>query len=215
MEVRRALPDDLDQVRESPRRIPEMVLGLVLVVGGSFGALMLYRSGTESVTVVSSAHKLHRGQVISPSDLIATEVPGSAAHFFVSGGAAKSLVGKTVAVDVGSHIPLSELMVTTKSPLGTSEALTSMPVDVGNYPSEIAPGDRVRVVLAPELTMSVATPPRMFEEVVTVWSIQFPEDFSDQAVVTLRGPLDLAMAVASSGRVHIVLVGDIAESSRP
>ena len=215
MEVRRALPEDLEQAAETRRRIPEMALGLFLVVGGAFGALMMYRSGTESVTVVASAHKLHRGQVISQSDLVATEVPGSASHFFVSGAEAKTLVGKTVAVDIGDHVPLSALMVTSKSPLATTEALTSAPVDIGNYPNEIAPGDRVRVVLAPEITMSASTPPRMFEEVVSVWSIQFPEDFSDQAVVTLRGPLDLAMAVASAGRVHIVLVGNSIESSSP
>jgi hypothetical protein len=215
MEVRRALPDDLDEVSEKKRRVPEMALGLILVVGGAFGALMMYRSGTESVTVVASAHRLHRGQIISQSDLVAREMPGSAAHFFVSGEEAQSLVGKTVAVNVDGHVPLSTLMVTTNSPLGPSEALTSAPVDVGNYPSEIAPGDLVRVVLAPEITMSAATPPRMFEDVVTVWSIQFPENFSDQAVITLRGPLELAMAVASSGRVHIVLVGNSVDTGRP
>lgn len=215
MEVRRALPEDLDQVSEKKRRMPEMALGLVLVVGGAFGALMMYRSGTESVTVVASAHKLYRGQLISPSDLVATEMPGSAAHFFVKGPDAKSLVGKTAAIDVDGHVPLSTLMVTTNTPLSPSEALTSAPVDIGNYPSEIAPGDRVRVVLAPELTMSAATAPLMFEDVVTVWSIQFPEDFSDQAVVTLRGPLALAMAVASAGRIHIVLVGNSDGSSFP
>lgn len=215
MEVRRALPDDLDQVIEKKRRVPEMALGLILVVGGALGALMMYRSGTESVTVVSSAHRLHRGQVISPSDLVATEMPGGAAHFFVSALEAQSLVGKTVAVDVGGHVPMSTLMVTTNSPLASSEALTSAPVDVGNYPSELAPGDLVRVVLAPEITMNASTPPQMFEGVVKVWSIQFPEDFSDQAVVTLRGPLELAMAVAGSARIHIVLVGNSVEMNRP
>ncbi len=208
MEVRRVLPEDLDQVSEKKRRVPEMALGLILVIGGAFGALMMYRSGTESVTVVASAHKLFRGQQISPSDLVATEVPGSVSHFFVRGLDANSLVGKTVAIDVEGHVPLSASMTTTNTPLTPSEALTSAPVDTGNYPSEIAPGDRVRVVLAPELTLTAETVPIMFEEVVTVWSIQTPEDYSDQAVITLRGPLELAMAVASTGKVHIVLVGN-------
>lgn len=192
-----------------------MALGLVLVIGGAFGALMMYRSGTESVTVVASSHRLQRGQLISPSDLVAIEIPGSAAHFFVRGLDAQSLVGKTIAVNVDAHVPLSSLMVTANRPLQASEALTSAPVEVGNYPSEIAPGDLVRVVLAPEITMSAATPPRMFEGVVTVWSIRLPEDFSDNAVITLRGPLDLAMAVAGAGRVHIVLVGNSDDTSRP
>lgn len=215
MEDRRALLDDLDQVGGKKKRVPEMALGLVLIIGGAFGALMMYRSGTESVTVVASANKLQRGQLISPSDLVATEMPGSAAQFFVGGLEAQSLVGKTIAVDVDAHVPLSTLMVTVNRPLGASEALTSVPVEVGNYPSEIAPGDRVRVVLAPEMTMNAATPPRMFEDVVTVWSIQLPENFSDQTVITLRGPLDLAMAVAGAGRVHIVLVGNSDDTSRP
>lgn len=215
MEDRRALPDDLDQVGGKKKRVPEMALGLVLIIGGAFGALMMYRSGTESVTVVASANKLQRGQLISPSDLMATEIPGSAAHFFVGGLEAQSLVGKTIAVDVDAHVPLSMMMVTVNRPLGVSEALTSVPVEVGNYPSEIAPGDRVRVVLAPEMTMNAATSPRMFEDVVTVWSIQLPENFSDQTVITLRGPLDLAMAVAGAGRVHIVLVGNSDDTSRP
>jgi hypothetical protein len=215
MEDGRTLPDDLDQVGDKKRRIPEMALGLVLVVGGAFGALMMYRSGTESVTVVASSHRLQRGQLISSSDLIAAEMAGSAAQFFVRGLDAQSLVGKTIAVDVGAHVPLSMLMVTANRPLQSSEALTSAPVDVGNYPSEIAPGDLVRVVLAPEITMSTGSLPQMFEDVVTVWSVQLPEKFSDQTVITLRGPLDLAMAIAGAGRVHIVLVGDSDGTSRP
>lgn len=215
MEDRRALPDDLDQAGEKKRRVPEMVLGLVLVIGGAFGALVMYRSGTESVTVVSSSHKLQRGQLISSSDLVATEIPGGAAQFFVRGPEAQSLIGKTISVDVDAHVPLSTLMVTVNRPLESSEALTSVSVEMGDYPSEIAPGDRVRVVLAPEITLSAVSSPQMFENVVSVWSIQLPENFSDQAVITLRGPLDLAMAVAGAGRIHIVLVGNSVDASRP
>ena len=65
----------------------------------------------------------------------------------------------------------------------------------------------MRVVLAPELLMSTATAPRLFESVVTVWSVRLPENFSDHAVITLRGSLELATAVAGAGRIHIVLVG--------
>lgn len=215
MEDRRASPDDLDQISEKKKRVPEMALGLILVIGGAFGALMMYRSSTESVTVVASAHKLYRGQLISPSDLVATEIPSSAAHFFVRGAEAYSLVGKTIAVDVDDHVPLSTFIVTANIPLKSSEALTSASVEVGDYPSEIAAGDLVRVVLAPEVTMSATTPPRMFENIVTVWSIRLPEEFSDKAVITLRGPLDLAIAVAEAGRIHIVLVGNSDDSSRP
>ena len=207
-DIRRALPEDFDQVGESKRRIPEMAIGLMLVIGGALGAMLMYRSGTESQTVVASSHSLQRGHVIAPADLIATEVPGDAARFFVAGTYAQSLVGKTLAVDVGSRVPLSSAMVCVSNPLLATEALTSAAVEVGDFPIEIAPGDHVRVVLAPEMSMSAATPPRMFETVVTVWSVRLPENFSDYAVITLRGSLDLATAVAGAGKVHIVLVGE-------
>ena len=215
MENRRILHDDLDPTDEKKRRVPEMALGLILVIGGAFGGLMMYRSGTESVTVVASAHALRRGHLISPSDLVATEIPGNAAHFFVRGTEAQSLVGKALAIDVDAKMPLSSLMVSANKPLEMTEALTSAAVEIGDFPSEIAPGDLVRVVLAPEISMSSATPPRLFESVVTVWSIGLPENFSDRAVITLRGSLDLAMAVAGAGRVHIVLVGNPGEMERP
>lgn len=207
-DIRRALPEDFDQVGESKRRIPEMAIGLVLVIGGALGAMLMYRSGTESQTVVASSHSLQRGHVIASGDLIATDVPGDAAKYFVAGTEAQSLVGQTLAVDVGSRVPLSISMVSASNPLLATEALTSAAVAVGNFPIEISPGDHVRVVLAPEMTMNMATPPRMFETVVTVWSVRLPENFSDHAVITLRGSLDLATAVAGAGRIHIVLVGE-------
>ena len=207
-EIRRALPEDIDQVGEDKRRIPEMALGLVLVIGGALGAMLMYRNGTESQTVVASSHSLQRGHVIMASDLVAAEVPGDAAKFFVAGVDAQSLVGQTLAIDVGSRVPLASAMLSANTPLLASEALVSSAVAVGDFPIEIAPGDRVRVVLAPEMTMSAATAPRMFESVVTVWSVRLPENFSDHAVITLRGSLDLATAVAGAGRVHIVLVGE-------
>jgi len=205
--IRRALPEDIDQVGESKRRVPEMALGLVLVIGGALGAMLMYRSGTESQTVVASSRALQRGHVIMSSDLVAAEVPGDAAKFFVAGADAQSLVGQTLAVDIGSRVPLSSVMVSANTPLLATEALISAAVAVGNFPTEIAPGDHVRVVLAPEMSMSAATSPRMFETVVTVWSVRLPENFSDHAVITLRGSLDLATAVAGAGKVHIVLVG--------
>jgi len=104
-------------------------------------------------------------------------------------------------------------MVSANNPLLATEALTSAAVAVGNFPVEIAPGDHVRVILAPEMTMSATTPPRMFETVVTVWSVRLPENFSDYAVITLRGSLDLATAVAGAGKVHIVLVGEDAATT--
>jgi hypothetical protein len=34
-------------------------------------------------------------------------------------------------------------------------------------------------------------------------------------VITLRGPIDLALAIAGAGKVHIAMLGDVATDVRP
>ncbi|TSA54751.1 MAG: hypothetical protein D4R44_00960 [Actinobacteria bacterium] len=53
-----------------------------------------------------------------------------------------------------------------------------------------------------------AVPPALYGQVVTVWSIVQPDNSLSAAVITLRGPVDLALAIAGAGKVHIALLGD-------
>jgi regulator of RNase E activity RraA len=55
----------------------------------------------------------------------------------------------------------------------------------------------------------------LYGQVVTVWSIVQPDNSLSSAVVTLRGPIDLALAIAGAGKVHIAMLGDVATDVRP
>ncbi|TSA53860.1 MAG: hypothetical protein D4R44_02755 [Actinobacteria bacterium] len=210
-------PDALKKVARSPRkqRVPEMAIGIALVIGGALGSLLLFQSATNTVTVVSSSRSLTRGHVISSSDLVAMELSEQSAKTFVKAADARSLVGKSLAVDIGPSTPIHLAMLRLRDPLASGEALTSTAVAVGDFPPELADGDKVQVVFAPDMSSGGAVPPALYGQVVTVWSIVQPDNSLSAAVITLRGPVDLALAIAGAGKVHIALLGDGSSDVRP
>ena len=197
------------------RRVPEMAIGIALVIGGALGSLLLFQSATNTITVVSASHSLLRGHVIAPSDLLAMELSEQSGKTFVQAADAQSLVGKSMAIDVEPSTPIHPSMLQVRDPLTVGEALTSAAVDVGDFPPTLADGDRVQVVFAPDITSGGALPPALYGQVVTVWSIVQPDNSLSAAVITLRGPVDLALAIAGAGKVHVALLGDIVAEVRP
>ena len=188
-------------------RIPEVAVGLALMLGGALGAILLSRSGDSIVVVVGVARDLHRGEKIDAQDLIAIETPLSLSSSFVVEEQAASLIGQTVLVDLQASTPLTEAMFSNQPQLQPSEALTSAAVQQGNFPIDLAVGDSVRVVTVPDIALSQTAQPEMFDQIVTVWSLTKHED-DDTALVTFRSSLNLSLAIARAGEVHIVRVAN-------
>ena len=209
--------DALKKSVSSPRkqRVPEMAIGIALVIGGALGSLLLFQSATNTITVVSASHFLARGHVVAPSDLLAMELSEQSGKSFVKAGDAQSLVGKSMAIDIDPSTPIHPSMLQMRDPLASGEALTSTAVEVGDFPPALADGDRVQVVFAPDMSSGGALPPALYGQVVTVWSIVQPDNSLSAAVITLRGLIDLALAIAGAGNVHIALLGDVATDVRP
>ena len=207
--------DSSDQNIASRRRwrIPELAIGVVLMCGGALGAILLSRSGDSVVVVVGSAHNLDRGNQIRAQDLIALEVPLSFAASFVSGDEAAALIGQTMLINVKALAPLTTAMMSQTDELKPSEALVSAAVNVGNFPSDLTVGDSVRVVTVPDIALSESYEPTMFDEVVIVWSLVQPAANNDFALITFRSSLDLSLALAGAGEVHLARVAGVASKS--
>ena len=193
-------------------RIPELAVGLVLMLGGALGAILLSRSGDSIIIVVGAAHDLQRGDKITPQDLIAIETPLSFAGSFVTEVQASSLIGQTVLVDLQTSTPLTASMFSDQQQLLPNEALTSAAIQQGNYPIDLAVGDQVRLVTVPDIALSQTTQPELFDQVVTIWSLNKSEN-NDIALVTFRSSLDLSMAIAKSGEVHIIRVANFQQQT--
>jgi hypothetical protein len=199
---------DLDQGERKKKRVPDMAVGIALIALGVIGSMALYRSASATVSVVGVTRDLDRGQVIDASDLQAIRISPESARFFVDASNAGSLLGRTLSVSVLSGTPLSESMMSTALPLGPDEALTSAAVPIGNIPVKLATQDKVRLVLTPDATITNASPPLLFDEVVTIWAIEQSEELNSAVIVTFRGPLRLSLAIAGAGNVRISLVSE-------
>jgi hypothetical protein len=199
---------DLDQGERKKKRVPEMAVGIALIALGVIRSMALYRSASATVSVVGVTRDLDRGQVIDASDLQAIRISPESARFFVDASNAGSLLGRTLSVSVLSGTPLSESMMSTALPLGPDEALTSAAVPIGNIPAKLATQDKVRLVLTPDATITNASPPLLFDEVVTIWAIEQSEELNSAVIVTFRGPLRLSLAIAGAGNVRISLVSE-------
>ena len=193
-------------------RIPELAVGLVLMLGGALGAILLSRSGDSIVIVVGAAHDLQRGDKITPQDLVAVETSQSLSGSFITEAQASALIGQTALVDLQASTPLTVSMFSDQQQLLPNEALTSAAIQQGNYPIDLAVGDQVRIVTVPDIALSQNALPELFGQVVTIWSLNKSEN-NDNALVTFRSSLDLSMAIAKAGEVHIVRVADFQQQS--
>ena len=193
-------------------RIPELAVGLVLMLGGALGAILLSRSGDSIVIVVGAAHDLQRGDKITPKDLVAVETSQSLAGLFITEAQASALIGQTALVDLRASTPLTVSMFSDQQQLLPNEALTSAAIQQGNYPIDLAVGDQVRIVTVSDIALNQNALPELFDQVVTIWSLNKSEN-NDSALVTFRSLLDLSMAIAKAGEVHIVRVADFQQQS--
>ena len=193
-------------------RIPELAVGLVLMLGGALGAILLSRSGDSIVIVVGAAHDLQRGDKITPKDLVAVETSQSLAGSFITEAQASALISQTALVDLRALTPLTVSMFSDQQQLLPNEALTSAAIQQGNYPIDLAVGDQVRIVTVPDIALNQNALPELFDQVVTIWSLNKSEN-NDSALVTFRSLLDLSMAIAKAGEVHIVRVADFQQQS--
>lgn len=183
-----------------------MAIGIVMVVAGGLGSLVLYRSASDSETVVGAARSLRRGHVLQPSDLTGVSIAGDISDMFIAGSDARSLVGKVMLVDSSPGLPFLTNMVTDQAVLGTDEVLTAVALEPGLFPPELAVGDWVSVALLPNPTIAQATPPEVFPGPVSVWSIVQTDGAFSSAIVTLRSNLEFSRAVAAAGSTRISLV---------
>ena len=199
-------PDDLDEDRRQRRRVPEMAIGLVLVLVGALSSLWLYSSLSKTEAVVQTSRSIRRGEVITESHLQVMMINERDAEKFVRPEAAADLIGKVAAVNLESATPLTEAMVERRPMLLAGEALTSVAMEPGTFPPDLEVGDVVAVALVPDIVVAEARPPRLFEGPVVVWSIEQPEGLFGTAIVTLRSTSELAVEVAGSGEVQIAVV---------
>ena len=185
-------------------RPPEVVLGVLLVAGCALAAVLWQRHTNTTETFVVAARPIARGTVVSAADLGGAQIGGDTAAL-VRGADASSLLGQIAAVDIAVGSPMSAALVTAEVPLAADEALTSMALEPGEMPPDLAPNDHVRVVVTTAADPTGASTTVLLDATAIVWSVELSQD-GVSTVVTVRGPLSLSSDIASAVSVRLARV---------
>ncbi len=131
-------------------RVPELALGLLLVVGGALGGLVWQLSATRTTPVLAVARPVQAGEVIELTDLNLVEVRIDGDANVLVEAQARDLVGRVARTDLVPGTLLTLQHVAETSVFEAGDGQVGLLLAPGGYPSlQLSPGATVDVVLMP------------------------------------------------------------------
>jgi hypothetical protein len=187
-----------------------MVVGVLLVIGGAlaFADASLHLGSREEVLVVSEP--LAAGQVITSSDLETVRVSTGSGLQAVPAGDEASVVGSSAAVPLVAGALLTRAEVGSTAPVASGSDVVAVGLKAGQYPPDLAPGDRVQVVPVTSPSSSSLTPTGTPVS-ATVLAVDVASVASDGPTVfslqVSRSDADEVAALAAANEASLIQVG--------
>jgi len=188
--------------------VPYLLLGVVLVIGcAGAGLLAGARVGSRTPVLVLS-RPVAVGHVLSADDVREARISADGVAT-IPAGARDSVLGKPVAYSLPAGTLLTRAAVGAARVPPDGEAIAAVGLKAGQFPTGLAPGSRVSVVVAPA-SSAVAT--GVSAGVVHSWPatvVAVTAQENDQTtVVSLQLAEDdaRALAAAPSGQIAVVAV---------
>ncbi|MCM3883128.1 SAF domain-containing protein [Frankia sp. R82] len=189
------------------RRLPYLLLGVVLVVGCAAAGLLAGARVEARKPVLVLARPVAVGHVLVAADLREARISADGVDT-VPAGSKGSVLGRPVAYSLPAGMLLSRAMVGNAQVPPAGEAIAAVALKAGQFPTGLASGSRVSVVVAPAAS-AVGTAP---EDGVRSWSatvVAVAASGSDQTTVvslTLAEDDARALAAAPAGQISVVTV---------
>lgn len=184
----------------TPRRrnSARIAIGVIVLVLSLLGAMVLFSSATDRVTVIGVARDVPAGHVVAGGDLREVSISGGDGLSTISASDARRVVGRTAAVTLsaGSLVTSDQLTDGPTFPDGT--VIAGAVLKPGQYPVRLAIGDSVEVVetTAPDAT-GAGQP--LSRGVATVVDVHQGSDGQSLLAISLAIPSKDAAAISSAG----------------
>lgn len=201
----------------SRSRVPEIALGVLVLVVSALAVLWLFQSSSDRTGVLALAGPVERGEVVTAEDLVTVEVAADEAIAVTRPGEVDGVVGRVALVDLPAGSLITSSQVASADEVQVGEGVVGLRLEPGQVPAlRLTPGTTVSVLLTP--------PSAMASESLTASQIEArSEVLVDAATVVDAGALggqgemvvslsmteDQARMVASAatlGRVRLVQV---------
>ena len=133
--------------RRVRRRMPEVALGLLLVL---FGGVLVYIFASQddpSREVLALARDVSKGDVLSAADIAVLEVPADVPVAALSPQSVSQVLGSSAAGDYASGMLLAAPLLTDSASIPEGMITVGAQLDAGQYPiAGFSQGDRVNIL---------------------------------------------------------------------
>jgi hypothetical protein len=128
-------------------RVPELAVGMLVVVLFALGGVVWYLRSVDRTPTLALASAVERGEVIGVDDLRVVYVASDEPVAGLRPAESDRLVGMVALVDLAPGVIVTDDLVAAGARVGPDEGVVGLPVDPGQYPAfDLAPGDKVDVV---------------------------------------------------------------------
>ena len=190
-------------------RVPELAVGVLVIVLFALGAVMWHLSTTSKVPALAISAEVNRGDVVESTDLRTIYVASDDALSRITDPSL--VVGKVALVDLAPGTILSPSLVADGQSLATGDGVVGLALDPGQYPAlGLAPGDRVNVVRSGDAAATTGTTTNSDQVIARGATVFAVEDLaSDRKLVSIQAAesdADAVAAAAGSSGLRLVLV---------
>ncbi|MCG5215511.1 SAF domain-containing protein [Streptosporangium sp. KLBMP 9127] len=190
-----------------------MLLGGLVVMGCSFATTTItLRSQVPDSALAVQTH-LPSGHTLAKKDLRVVKAVVGPDVTFIPADRAEEIVGRQLTVPLVSGAVLTEANLGKATFPQPGQALIGVAVKPGQYPPDVAPGDRVALSTIPGSAVAADSRTKLVSTVAVVTKVDRPEQPQDPAVVTLLLPQTDAQLVsgpAAQGLVTLMQVSPVA-----
>lgn len=192
-------------------RLPELVVGLVVMLAFALAAALWHMSSVERDPTLALARDVRQGEIIEASDLRVVYLSSDGDVARLAEGDVSRVAGRVALTDLPRGTVLTPALVAALPVLGEGEGVVGLALEPGQFPSAgLRPGDRVNVVAGPASQSGGEGPGEtLLAEEAEVFSVEDLEGGQGRRFVSLKMPEATANEVAAAaerGPVRLVLV---------
>lgn len=201
----------------SRSRVPEIAVGVLVLVVSALAALWLFQSSADRTAVLALAGPVERGEIVTAEDLVTVEIAADEAITVLRPREVGLVVGRVALVDLPAGVLITPSQVASANALEVGEGIVGLRLDPGQVPTmRLTPGTTVAVLLTPPTAL--ASEPLTASEIAERSEVlvdaavvvdAVPLGGAGEMVVSLSMTEEQARVVASSatlGRVRLVQV---------
>lgn len=131
-------------------RVPEILVGTLVVAVFALAGAWFYTSSTERVAYLAVRQPIERGAIVAREDLTSYEINTEGDIRAVRAQLAPDIIGKVALVDLEEGALITAGYFADKALIPPGFGVVGLDLAPGEFPSfSLSPGDRVRVVITP------------------------------------------------------------------